>query len=152
MPRGTEPITMISASTPVGDCEVSPPARTMLECFASLSRPLRKPSIHFCGRFCGTAKDKKAAIGTPPIAAMSLSPRVRQRCPTDSGGCHSRRKCTPSRLKSVVTNVSYSGGMRSTAESSPIPATTRELCRFNSPVCWRMREISCLSGKGKARK
>ena len=82
-----------------------------------------------CARSRGRASDKKAAIGCPPIAAMSLSPRARQRCPIDSGECQSRRKWMPSSEKSVVTNVSFSsclprrGCSRSTAQSSPIPVT-----------------------------
>ena len=45
----------------------------------------------------GNASDRKTARGSPPMAAMSLSPRARQRWPTAFGECHSRRKCTPSR-------------------------------------------------------
>jgi len=55
------------------------------------------------------------------MAAMSLRPRARQRCATDSGGCQSRRKWIPSRVKSVVTRQSFPAGNRSTAQSSPIP-------------------------------
>ena len=46
---------------------------------------------------------EKNSYRAPPMAAMSLNPRVRQRWPADSGVCQSRRKWIPSRLKSVVT-------------------------------------------------
>ena len=64
---------------------------------------------------------EKLLIGLAPIAAMSLSPRASVRCPTDSGGCHSRRKCLPSIDKSVVTASSSFGFSRRIAQSSPIP-------------------------------
>jgi hypothetical protein len=97
-------------------------------------------------------------MGSPPMAAMSLSPRARQRCPTDSGGCQSRRKCTPSRLKSVVTRKSRSFENRRTEASSPMPTRIEVLGpgwgRGRPPLreTWlRMRAISSRSGKGKAR-
>jgi hypothetical protein len=103
----------------------------------------------------GTAKERNAATGLPPMAAMSLSPRVRQRCPTDSGGCQSRRKWMPSRLKSVVTRNSCPGSSRRTAQSSPMPART---ARFEPGIRpWaedsamrRIWAISAFSGSGTA--
>ena len=43
----------------------------------------------FLGEFLRNAKDKKAATGRAPMAARSLRPRARLRCPMDSGVCHS---------------------------------------------------------------
>jgi hypothetical protein len=114
----------MSARIRSGDSVVSPPARRTWNLLASFSRPSKKPSTHFCGVRAGSASERKTATGSPPIAAISLNPRVRQRCPINCGECHSRRKCTPSRLKSVVIRASWPAGMRSTAQSSPIPATT----------------------------
>ncbi len=158
LPCGTVPKTTISARTPCADCEVSPPANVTLNSSAKFNNPFRNRSTHLWGKVVGTANERKAAIGSPPIAAMSLNPRARQRRPTTSGGCHSRRKCTPSRLKSVVTSVSCRAGIRRTAQSSPIPATTaagpptlfetRKRC--DDPRA-RIREIRICSGKGKAK-
>ena len=69
------------------------------------------------------------------MAAISLSPRVKQRRPTSSGRCQSRRKCTFSIVKSVVTSNSCPGGMRSTAQSSPMPVTT------DSPTAGRAADL-----------
>ena len=104
-----------------------------------------KRSTHRCASFLGRARERNAACGSPPMAAMSLRPRVRQRQPTTSGGCHSGRKCTPSREKSVVTRTSCPGGSRRTAASSPMPAFMLLLpCR----VVRRMRAINAFSCKG----
>lgn len=153
-PFGADPSTTVSARIRSGNCVVSPPARGTLCFFASFRRPSKKPSTHFCGVLAGRARQRNTAMGSPPIAAMSLNPRVRQRCPMNCGECHSRRKCTPSRLKSVVTRASWSAGMRSTAQSSPIPATTPALAdpAFGEgfPARRRIREISSLSTKGTA--
>ena len=87
------------------------------------------------------------------MAAMSLKPRARQRWPTDSGGCQSRRKWIPSSVKSVVTSESFPASRRSTAQSSPIPVRT---ARFGLPFRPRIEEsairrmcvISAFSGSG----
>ena len=154
----TDPRTTISANTPAGDSAVSPPARGTLKRFARNRNPFKNPSTQLCGSFAGNAKDRKAAMGSPPMAAMSLSPRARQRCPTDSGGCQSRRKCTSSRLKSVVQRRSRSFGTRRTEASSPMPTRIEALGsvwgRGRPPLretCLRKRAISSRSGKGKAR-
>lgn len=153
VPLGIDPRMTISASTPLGDRAVSPPASCTPHVFASLSSPRKKRSAHFCGTSAGNARERKAATGSPPIAAMSLKPRARQRCPIDSGECHARRKCTPSRLKSVVTNTSCAAGTRSTEQSSPMPVrmtVLRPAARSGlSSVNLRTRETSCRSGKGK---
>ena len=156
MPFGTDPSTTMSARIRSGDCVVSPPARGTRNLPASFSRPSRNPPTHRCGVRAGRARDKKIATGSPPIAAMSLSPRVRHRCPMNCGECHSRRKCTPSRLKSVVIRASCAAGMRSTAQSSPITATMDPALRTlpglrGSPASRRIVEISCLSTKGTER-
>jgi len=91
-PRGTYPVTTMSAHTPAGDSAVSPPARTALNCSAVCNTPFMKASTHRCGNFRGNASDRKTVTGSPPMAAISLRPRTRQRLPTTSGGCHSRRK------------------------------------------------------------
>ena len=120
-PLGTVPRTTISARTPLGDSAVSPPARVTPCCSASRSRPRKKRVTQDCGSLPGSARERKAATGSPPIAAMSLNPLARQRWPTDSGGCQFLRKWIPSRLKSVVTRQSKPDPIRKTAQSSPIP-------------------------------
>jgi len=60
------------------------------------------------------------------MAAISLNPRARHRCPTDSAECHSRRKCTVSKVKSVVTSTSFPEAGRRIAQSSPMPMVTGE--------------------------
>jgi hypothetical protein len=101
---------------------VSPPARTTPCWPASLTRPLVKAFTQDCDRSRGRARDRKAATGSPPMAAMSLNPLLRQRWPTAFAGCQSRRKWIFSRVKSVVTSESSPAGNRITAQSSPIPA------------------------------
>src|SRR5580704_16722983 len=143
-PLGTDPTTTMSACIPPADCAVSPPASGTFNSFAKFSNPFRKRSTHRCGTSRETARDKNAARGSPPMAAISLSPRVRQRRPTNSGGCQSRRKWTFSMLKSVVTSSSCLGGTRSTAQSSPMPATTDA-----PPLAeWRICLISFFSLNG----
>jgi hypothetical protein len=105
-------------------------------------------STHLCVKSAGSARDRNTAIGSPPMAAISLNPRVKHRCPTDSGGCHSRRKWTPSRLKSVVTSNSCPAGGRSTAQSSPIPVTSVLLPPVARCAKLRKRAINCRSGRG----
>ena len=124
-PAGTEPSTTMSARMPSGDCAVSPPARGTENRVGQLQQS-RNESVHPTLRqLGGSASERNAARGIPPMAAMSLSPRARQRWPTESGGCHSRRKCTSSRLKSVVTSASCPRGIGSTAQSSPMPRPGR---------------------------
>ena len=77
------------------------------------------------------------------MAARSLNPRVKQRCPTDSGECHSRRKCTVSKVKSVVTSTSVPGAGRRIAQSSPMPTVTGENARV--PMVRRSLEGLCFS-------
>ncbi len=125
LPSGTDPMTVMSARTPEGDCATSPPARVTPACLAVLRSPSKNWSTQRCGRSAGSARERNAAKGSPPMAAMSESPRVRQRWPMESAGCHSRRKCTPSSEKSVVTSVSVPGGVESTAQSSPMDWSTR---------------------------
>ena len=60
----------------------------------------------------------------PNIAARSLKPLTSVRCPTDSGGCQSSRKCRPSIERSVVTASSSPAPGRNSAQSSPIPSRT----------------------------
>jgi hypothetical protein len=139
----------MSASTPLGDSAISPPASAMWNCRANFKKPSKKRFTQEFGKPWGSARDRNAALGSPPIAAMSLSPRVRQRWPTASGGCHSRRKCTPSREKSVVTSASCPCGRRNTAQSSPIPLPIHEL--WPNPVRRRIFAIRTLSGSGKAK-
>ncbi len=150
----------MSARIPAGDSAVSPPAKVTPNSPASFKKPSRKRSIQFCDVRAGVARDKKAATGAPPIAATSLRPRARQRCPIDSGECHSRRKCTPSKLKSVVTRISWPAWIRRMPQSSPIPVTKLGLPTFGNfgPLAVRecrtaaaMRAISNLSGRGNAR-
>ena len=84
------------------------------------------------GKSAGSPKDRKQASGSPPMAAMSLRPRVRQRCPTAAGGCQARRKCTFSRQRSVVTRSSKPGLRRRMAQSSPMPIFTAAIHRRGS--------------------
>ena len=84
LPLGAEPTTTMSARIPPGDWAISPPARVTWNASASRSRPVRKRSTQLCGRLRGKASDRNAAMGRPPMAAMSLSPRVRQRWPITS--------------------------------------------------------------------
>src|SRR6185312_5706268 len=121
----------MSARTPPGDCAVSPPASLTLCLPARASKPSKKRSVQLCGVSRGSARDKNAALGTPPIAAMSLRPRARQRCPMHSGDCHSRRKWTFSRLKSVVTRASCRYGILTIAQSSPMPNATPDPLAFD---------------------
>ena len=123
-PLGADPKTTMSAITPEGDCAMSPPARETFHRDARASSPSKNSFVHRCRTSAGSASERKTASGSPPIAAMSLNPRTRQRCPTTLAECHSRRKCTFSRQKSVVTSSSCPRGGRSTAQSSPIPRTT----------------------------
>ena len=146
--RGTDPSTMMSANTPVGDCAVSPPANGTRYSAASRSNPRMNRSTQLCAKSPGSAKDRNTASGSPPIAAISLNPRVKHRCPTDSGGCHSRRKWTPSRLKSVVTSSSCPAGGRKTAQSSPIPLIMPVRRDLAASARLRTRAINCLSGRG----
>ena len=120
----------LDAAAIKGDSAVSPPARGTLYLFARERNPSKKRSRQE-GRperlrtsSTGSASDKNAASGLAPIAARSLNPRARQRCPTDSGECHSRRKWTDSKVKSVVTRTSFPAGGPRMAQSSPIPAVT----------------------------
>src|SRR2546425_241328 len=46
---------MISASTPVGDSAVSPPAKLTPYSSAKRRKPRINPSTHFCGKFRGMA-------------------------------------------------------------------------------------------------
>ena len=91
-PFGTVPTTTISARTPFGDSAVSPPARVTPYFSARLIKLRAKRPTQLCGRLRGIASERNAATGSPAIAAMSLSPRARHRCPTDSAECQSRRK------------------------------------------------------------
>ena len=75
----------------------------------------------------GTASERNAAKGRAPIAAISLSPRARHLCPTASGGCQPRLKCTSSIEKSVVTTSSSPLRTASTAASSPMPTRSPPL-------------------------
>jgi len=129
---------------PVGDSAVSPPASVTLNCVANARSPCVRRRTQACENPRGTAKERKAAIGVPPIAAISLNPRVRQRCPTTSGECHSWRKWIPSSVKSVVTRISCPAGTRNTAQSSPMPVVTPE----RRVAACRMREISVFSVTG----
>lgn len=160
MPFGTQPSTMTSARILEGDREVSPPLSVTLDSRANFRRPRKNRSTHDCGNFGGTASERKAALGRPPIAAMSLSPRTKQRWPTDSGECHSRRKWTFSSVKSVVTKMSLVCRRRSTAQSSPIPVTTfrssdleanlsRDADFALSATAFASLAISNRSGRGK---
>ena len=103
-PFGTEPSTTMSARMPPGDSAVSPPARLTLKLPpASADRAgSRPPTLRQTPR---NGQERNAASGSPPMAAMSLSPRARQRWPTVSAGCHARLKWIFSRLKSVVTSA-----------------------------------------------
>jgi hypothetical protein len=105
------------------------------------------PSIHPCRSLPGTASDRKAARGIPPIAAMSLSPRARQRWPTESGGCHARRKWMFSSVKSVVISASCPLGSGNTAQSSPMPSPERRLL----PAARRIRSMTIFSVRGMRR-
>jgi hypothetical protein len=107
-----------------GDSAVSPPASGTRYLRASARKPSMNLSSHAAGSRAGTASERKTASGSAPIAAKSLRPRARQRWPADSGGCHSRRKCLPSSVKSVVTQISCPREGRRTAQSSPTPRGT----------------------------
>ena len=79
--------------------------------------------------------DKNAASGEAPMAARSLRPLARQRCPTASAGCQSRRKWTCSSVRSVVTTTSVPAFGCRMAQSSPMPsrrvfAEARLVARF----------------------
>jgi hypothetical protein len=137
----------MSASTPAGDSAMSPPASVTWNCRASLSKPPMNRSPQDCLNLRGKARDRNAAMGSPPMAAMSLSPRARQRWPTASGRCHSGRKCTPSREKSVVTSASWPRGSRITAQSSPIVVMIRKLGPL--PARRRIFAIRAFSGSNK---
>ncbi len=128
MSASTRPAFPLRVSS-AGDCARSPPASGTLNRRASFNRPLRNWSAQRWGNPEGRASERKAAIGSPPMAAISLSPRARQRCPTTAAGCQSRRKCTFSRVKSVVTSKSCPAGGRSTAQSSPMPASKSRFFR-----------------------
>ena len=135
----------MSANTcSLGDSEVSPPASGTLCCAARPSSPSRKPSSQSVSRATlrGKASERNAAIGRAPIAARSLSPRASARCPMDSGECQSRRKCRPSREKSVVTSRSCPGRGRRMAQSSPMP-NCREVA--GPPARRRIRSIKASS-------
>jgi hypothetical protein len=101
---------------------VSPPASGTSCTRANRSNPSTNRLAHSPANSAGSANERKAAAGLAPIAAISLNPRARQRCPATSGWCQSRRKCTFSRNRSVViTNSSPARGLR-IAQSSPIPS------------------------------
>ena len=145
----------MSTRTPFGDSAVSPPASVTPNFSARLIRPRANRPTQDCGKSRGKARDRNAATGSPPMAAISLSPRVRQRCPTVSGGCQSRRKWIPSRVKSVVTRDSCPGTRPSTAQSSPIPVMTERFePRARPPVedfaMRRIWAIKAFSGSGTA--
>ena len=110
-----------------GDSEVSPPARGTRCISPRACRPSKKRSTQarpsaLASIGAGSARERNAASGVAPIAARSLSPRARQRWPTDSGGCKSRRKWRPSSVKSVVTRISDPACGRRIAQSSPMPS------------------------------
>ena len=125
-PRGTAPSSTMSATT-IADSARSPPASGVRCWSASARNPSKKRSTQAWRRpratvsSRGKPKERKAASGRAPMEAMSLSPRARVRWPTDSGGCHSRRKCLPAIDKSVVTASSSPRFSRKIAQSSPIP-------------------------------
>jgi hypothetical protein len=121
--------TMSASTSPQGDSEVSPPASGTADWSANPRRPVKKRSTQrrparVESISAGSASERKAASGRAPIAARSLRPRASVRCPTDSGGCKSRRKWRPSRVKSVVTRISWPLGGRRMAQSSPMPRAT----------------------------
>ena len=114
------------------------------------NRPFVNPSTHFCGRSRGNASERKTAKGRPPMAAMSLRPRVRQRRPTTSGamprppevnafqgkvGCH--QHFVPGRRlqvnRAVIANTDFT--------TAPFPASCGP-CEG--------RAISAFSGRGMA--
>ena len=79
---------------------------------------------------------------------MSLSPRAKTLWPTERGSCQPRRKCTPSRKRSVVTRRSFFRVSAMTAQSSPIPRRRPE--RLLSPLacradCRRRSSTNCVS-------
>ena len=83
------------------------------------------------------------------MAAMSLSPRARQRCPTESAGCHARLKWIFSRLKSVVTRASWPGEFHNRAVIPNADSAIQKDCHFCSAAL-RMRAIRAFSWRGKA--
>jgi len=123
---------------------VSPPDRVTVNRLASRRSPARKSFTHLCGSFGGSANERKQAKGSPPIEAMSLNPRARQRCPTLAAGCHSRRKWIFSMHKSVVTSRCEPAGTFNMAQSSPIPRTTPGLTVLAD--FRRITSIICFSG------
>ncbi len=125
-----------------GDCAVSPPARGTRWRAASASSPSRNPSSQAAGSRAGTASERKTARGLAPMAARSLRPRARQRCPADWGGCQSRRKWTFLREKSVVTQMSWPAKGRRIAQSSPMPSRR---VRERAPARRRMASMSASS-------
>ena len=150
-PFGAVPTTTMSARIPSGDSAVSPPARVTLYLSPRRIKLRAKRPTQLCGNPRGSASERNAATGSPPMAAMSLSPRARHRCPTDSAECQSRRKWIPSRVKSVVTSVSFSfcrprPRSRSTAQSSPIPNTTSVLvAAVARRRIWAIRAFSAIT-------
>ena len=92
--------------------------------FALIEKPTQEAVNPGLRRSAGSPRERKQASGSPPMAAMSLSPRARQRWPTAAAGCHARRKCTSSTQRSVVTSNSYPGERRRMAQSSPMPWIT----------------------------
>ena len=133
---------------------MSPPASLTWCCSAIRRSPRKKARTQDWGNAPGRARERKAATGSPPIAAISLSPLARQRWPTDSGGCQFLRKWIPSKLKSVVTRQSKSEPIRKTAQSSPIPtridALARPVSRFLPPGDTRRRSCAIRSLSGSS--
>ena len=118
----------MSAATS-GDSARSPPASGVLQASARARNPSKNLSIQgaalralaFWTSSEGKPNDRKAATGRAPMAAKSLNPRARVRCPMISGECQSRLKWRPAMDKSVVTASSSLARGRSSAQSSPIP-------------------------------
>src|SRR5579871_5194950 len=74
-PFGVSPIIVIDATDGPATLETSPPAHAVFQRRASVANPCRKSRHQRSGRVAGQATLRNARRGSPPIAAMSESPR-----------------------------------------------------------------------------
>src|ERR1039458_7518093 len=94
-PLGAVPTTMMSARIPLGDSAVSPPARVTPNLSPRLIRLRAKRPTQAWGKSRGKASERKAATGSPPIAAISQTDphghrgrfNPRPECAARAGAC-----------------------------------------------------------------
>src|SRR3954453_13630450 len=94
------------------------------------------------------ASETRHKSGLLPMAARSDRLRAKALWPTSAARCVSRRKCVPSRTKSVVKTRSCFGLGRRIAQSSPIPRI-RPLLDSVRRASFRIRSTTAVSRMGE---